>query len=74
MNGHGHSSRRALLLTVAVATLIVGPVILYWVLPLAGVPAALVSGVVLVAAVKHLGLLAVTLPPLYALVRQWRRR
>jgi hypothetical protein len=45
--------------------LIAGPVILYMLLPLARVPAATASVVVVVIALKHLGLLAALLTPLY---------
>jgi hypothetical protein len=51
-------------------TLIGGPIILYHMLPLAGVPAALASGVVVVVAVKHFGLVAVLITPLYAMLRR----
>ena len=73
MNRHDRHSVRPWLLFVAAVVLIGGPIILYHVLPLAGVPAALVSGVVVVVAVKHLGLMAVLLTPLYALLRRQRR-
>jgi hypothetical protein len=59
---------------VALATLIGGPIMLYFLLPLAGVPIALASGVVTIVALKHLGLLAVLLAPLYALLRRRPRR
>jgi hypothetical protein len=62
------------LLVVAVLTLIVGPILLYKVLPFAGIPAAAAAGVVAIVAVKHLGLIAVWLVPLYALLRRTRRR
>jgi hypothetical protein len=65
---------RPWLVVMALVTLIGGPLILYHILPLAGVPAALASGVVLIVAVKHLGLLAVLLAPLYALLRRRPRR
>jgi hypothetical protein len=67
-------SARAWLWVAALVALIVGPLILYRVLPRFGVPAALVSGIVGVVVLKHLGLLAVVLTPLYALLRQRRRR
>jgi hypothetical protein len=70
VNGHDRHSLRRWLLPVALVALIGGPIILYHILPLAGVPAALASGVVVVVAVKHLGLLAVLLTPLYALLRR----
>ena len=58
----------------AVVVLIAGPVVLYAVLPLAGLSASLVSIAVLVVAVKHLGLLAILVAPLYAMFRRRRRR
>ena len=67
-------SARPWLLTAALAVLIVGPVLLYVLLPLAGVPIALVSGLVAIVALKHLGLLAMLAAPLYAFLRRRRRR
>jgi hypothetical protein len=57
-------------LLVALAVLVGGPIILYHILRIAGVPAALVSGVVVIVALKHIGLLAVLVTPLYALLRR----
>jgi hypothetical protein len=74
VNGHGRHSLGPGLLAVAVVALITGPVILYNILPVAGVPSALASGLVVLIAVKHLGLVAVLLTPLYALVRRRPRR
>jgi hypothetical protein len=74
VNRHDRHSFRPWLLLVSAVALIVGPIILYKVLPLAGVSASLVSAVVVVVAVKHLGLLAVLLAPLYALRRRRRRQ
>jgi hypothetical protein len=54
----------------AVLVLLAGPVIPYKILPLAGVSAATVSAVVVVIALKHVGVLAALLAPLYA----WLRR
>jgi hypothetical protein len=68
-----HSPRRWLLL-VALAALIAGPILLYFLLPLAGVPIALVSGVVAIVALKHLGLVAVLVAPVYAILRRGSRR
>jgi hypothetical protein len=69
-----HHSLRRWLLPVAVAALIAGPILLYFLLPLAGVPLALASGVVAIVALKHLGLLAIVLAPLYSILRRRRRR
>jgi hypothetical protein len=59
---------------VAIAALIAGPIVLYLVLPLAGVPVALVSGLVAIVVLKHLGLLALLAAPLYAILRRRRER
>jgi hypothetical protein len=56
------------------AALIGGPILLYFLLPLAGMPIAVASGVVAIVALKHLGLLAVLVAPLYALLRRRSRR
>jgi hypothetical protein len=72
VNGHDRHSVRPWLLFFAAVVPIGGPIILYHILPLAGVPAALVSGVVVVVAVKHLGLLAVLFIPLYGLLLRRR--
>jgi hypothetical protein len=72
-DGPHHPSRRWLL-PVAVAALIAGPILLYFLLPLAGVPLALASGVVAIVALKHLGLLAIVFAPLYTILRRRRRR
>ena len=74
MTHHQNHSARPLLLTVALAALIVGPILLYVLLPLTGVPIALASGLVAIVALKHLGLLAVLAAPLYAILRRRRRR
>ena len=75
MNGdRQHLARRPWLFTMVLAVLIGGPVLLYLLLPLAGIPIAVASGVVAVVALKHLGLLAVLAAPLYALLRRRRRR
>jgi hypothetical protein len=52
------------------AALIGGPILLYLLLPLAGMPIAVASGVVAIVALKHLGLLAVLVAPFYALLRR----
>jgi hypothetical protein len=72
-DSHHHLFRRWLL-PVAVAALIAGPILLYFLLPFAGVPIALVWGAVAMVALKHLGLLAVLLAPLYAILRHRSRR
>ena len=68
--GDGRHPRHRWRSVAAVIVLIAGPVVLYQVLPLIGVPAALVSGAVALIALKHLGLLAVLLTPMYALLRR----
>jgi hypothetical protein len=73
VNGPDRHSSRRWLLPVALVALIGAPIILYHILPLAGVPVALASAVVVVVAVKHLGLLALLLTPIYAVRRQRRR-
>ena len=70
MNGDGRHTLRPWVLLVVLVALIGGPIMLYHILPLAGVSAAVTSSVVVVVALKHLGLLAVLLAPLYALVRR----
>jgi hypothetical protein len=64
---------RPWVLAVALVGLIGGPVVLYHLLPAAGASAAVASGVVLVVAVKHLGVLAALVTP-YALFRRRSRR
>jgi hypothetical protein len=66
-----HKSR-TWVVAVALVGLIGGPVVLYHLLPAAGASAAVASGVVLVVAVKHLGLLAALFTP-YALFRRRSR-
>lgn len=72
--GGGRGAKGRWQLAAAVIALIAGPAVLYKVLPLTGVPVALVSGAVAVIALKHLGLLAVLLTPMYALRRRRSRR
>jgi hypothetical protein len=67
---HRRDPSRRWLLIGAAAALIGGPIVLYNLLPLAGVPVALASGVAVVMMLKHLGLLAVLLTPVYALLRR----
>jgi hypothetical protein len=72
-----HQRRHTLrpwLLAVAAVALIAGPVVLYNVLPLAELSAATVSGVVAIVAIKHLGLMAMLLAPIYAFLRRRSRR
>jgi hypothetical protein len=57
---------------VALVVLIGGPVVLYYQLPAMGASAAVAAGVVLMVAVKHLGLLAALVTP-YALFRRRSR-
>jgi hypothetical protein len=64
---------RPSVLAVVLVGLIGGPVVLYHLLPAAGASAAVASGVVLVVAVKHLGVLAALVTP-YALFRRRNRR
>lgn len=73
MNGHRRHSSRFWLVPVALVALIAGPITLYYILPLAGVPVAVASSVVVIVALKHLGLVAVLLTPLYALLRRRTR-
>lgn len=73
----GHTRRHALrpwLLSVAVLALIAGPILLYKILPLAGLSAAAAAGLVAIVAIKHLGVIAVLLAPIYALMRRRSRR
>jgi hypothetical protein len=72
--GDGRRAPNRRRLAVLVIALIVGPLVLYQVLPLIGVPAALVSGAVAVIVLKHLGILAVLLTPTYPLLRRRPRR
>lgn len=67
-----HLARRPWLFTMVLAVLIGGPVLLYLLLPLAGIPIAVAWGVAAIVALKHLGLLAVLAAPLYALLRRRR--
>lgn len=74
MSGARPHKRRPWVLAGTLVALVAGPVALYYLLPAAGVPAAVASGVVLVMAVKHLGVLALLVAPLYALLRRRRAR
>ena len=66
--------RHTRILPFVILALILGPIMLYLILRSVGVPAAIVSGVVLLMAAKHLGLLAVILSPVYAFVRRRSKR
>ena len=70
MNRAGRHHVRPWVLLVAAVALIAAPIALYVVLPLAGVSASVVSGVALAVLIKHLGVLAALLGPLYALLRR----
>ena len=70
MNQAGRHYVRPWILLVAAVALIASPIVLYMVLPLAGVSASVVSGVALMMLIKHLGVLAALLGPLYALLRR----
>jgi hypothetical protein len=58
----------------AVVALIAGPILLYELLPWAGIPTATAAGLAAIVALKHLGVLAVVLTPIYALFRRRSRR
>ena len=66
--------RHPRILPLGILALILGPIILYFILRGAGIPAAIISGVVLLMAAKHLGLLAVILGPVYAFLRRRSKR
>jgi hypothetical protein len=70
MKGQSRPFARPWMLPVGVVVLIAGPVILYYVLSRAGLATAMVSGVIILMVIKHLGLLAVLLGPLYAMFRR----
>lgn len=74
MKRHYLSARHPWVVPLGILALILGPVVLYFVLRDVGVPAAIVSGVVLLVAAKHLGLLAVILAPVYAFARRHSKR
>lgn len=65
---------RPWMLLVGAIGLVAGQVVLYYVLSYMALPAALVSGVIGLVVLKHLGLLTVLLGPLYVLFRRRRRR
>jgi hypothetical protein len=64
---------RPVILFGLVAALITGPLILFYILPYGGVPRVMVTGIVLLMLAKHLGLLAVLLGPLYAVLHRRSR-
>ena len=70
MKQHNLLSKRPWMRPLGILALILGPVILYFTLRGAGVPATVVSGIVLLVAAKHLGLLALISTPVYALLRR----
>jgi hypothetical protein len=72
MKGHPRSRRRVWLLTALGVMLLAGHgVILYYASSHLALSAGLVSGVILLIVIKHLGLLG----PTYAVLRsRWRRR
>lgn len=75
MIGHGQPHRmNHWTRGMAIFALVAGPVLLYQFLPLAGVSAAATASVAAIITVKHLGLFAVLLSPLYALLRRRSRR
>ena len=53
--------------------LIAAPILLYELLPHAGVPVAAATTVAIVIGLKHAGVLAALLAPVYAVVRRCRR-
>jgi hypothetical protein len=71
MNGHGQLLRRTWMIGVGAVVLIAGhAVALRYLSSHTAFPAAVVSGVIALVAIKHLGLLG----PLYALIRRRFRR
>jgi hypothetical protein len=71
MNGHGQLLRRTWMIGVGVVALIAGhAIVLGYLSSHTAFPAAVVSGVIVLAVIKHLGLLG----PLYALIRRRFRR
>jgi hypothetical protein len=70
MNEHRHARTRGWKVVLGAAALALSPVILYYLLGRAGLPMTMVSGVIVLMALKHLGLLALLLGPLGAAFRQ----
>lgn len=71
MNGH---HRRGWWLPAGLVIVIGGLLLLYRILPGAGLTAAVGSSVLAVVVMAHLGVLAVLLAPIYALLRRRSRR
>ena len=75
MKGHRRLLTRTLMLSVGAVVLIAGHgIILSYVLSHTALSAAVVSGVMMLVVITHLGWLAVWLGPLYALFRRRFRR
>jgi hypothetical protein len=70
MKGHSGLLSRPWMLPVAVVALIAGHVIVYYTLRHTVLSAAVVSGVIILVAIKHLGLLS----PFYSWFRRSRRK
>lgn len=70
MKRHNPLFRHLWPLPLGIVTLILGPMMLYLILRSTGVPAAIVSSVVLLVVAKHLGLLAVIFAPVHAFLRR----
>jgi hypothetical protein len=74
MKGHRRLLTRTLMLSVGAVVLIAGHgIILSYVLSYTALSAAVVSGVMMLVVITHLGLLAPLLGPLYALFRRRSR-
>ena len=74
MSGIRQHKGRPWVLAVALVAVVGGPLVLYHLLPDAGVAAAVASGVAFVVAVTHLGLLAALVTPCALFRRRSRRR
>jgi hypothetical protein len=70
MRRHSFSPR---VIVAAALVLIAAPALLYTLLPHAGVPVAAATTLALVVGLKHAGVLAALLAPVYALLRRRRR-
>jgi hypothetical protein len=70
MKGHSRPRMRPWMLLVGVIGLVAHSAVLYYVLSHTGLSAAVVSGVIVLIVIKHLGLLG----PLYALFRRRSRQ
>jgi hypothetical protein len=74
MKGHRRLLMRMLMLSMGVVVLIAGHgIILSYVLPQTALSAAVLSGVMSLVVIKHLGWLTVLLGPLYGLFRRRSR-